>query len=290
MIIGVRGPVRGKTILLQPLDYPPIEGGLIQSVLLVDQLVRPNAIRYSAPSLPGHLIHLVLKGEAEQEVNGQRQRLVPGTVVWYHENETVQGQILKKPWVYYTVNFIAVHLPPPPFEQRVSRANARAVACFQSLLNAWRDVDLPPMIRHMRVLALLLELLMEVVPAATLSHRTGGHTNLWWDIETKIREDLSRPMDLRFLQSQTRHSRLSITRACHAAVGMSPMKRVKEIRLSYARGLVLYSRMSMTEIALHVGYSRVQELSRDYREKFGVTPTRDREAGPDYRILRTPTR
>ena len=99
-------------------------------------------------------------------------------------------------------------------------------------------------------------------------------------------EDLSQPIDLRFLQSLSRRSRHSIIRACHLAVGTAPMKRVKEIRLSYARGLVLYSRLPMTEIALGVGYSRTQELSRDYRKRYGVTPTEDRQAGPDYRTQR----
>lgn len=61
------------------------------------------------------------------------------------------------------------------------------------------------------------------------------------------------------------------------------MRRVKRLRLSYARGLVLYSPLSLTDIALRVGYGRVQELSRDYRQHFGITPREDRQRGPDYR-------
>ena len=63
----------------------------------------------------------------------------PGTAVWYHENEAVEGRILKAPWVYYTVNFHAARLPPPPFEQRVWRPGAAVGDRFQSLLDAWRD-------------------------------------------------------------------------------------------------------------------------------------------------------
>ena len=63
------------------------------------------------------------------------------------------------------------------------------------------------------------------------------------------------------------------------------MKRVKEIRLSYARGLVLYSRLPMTEIALRVGYSRCKSC-RATTANYGVTPTEDRQAGPDYRAQR----
>jgi AraC-like DNA-binding protein len=267
-------------------EYPPIEGGLIQGVLLVDRLVRPAVCAHRAPSLPGHLIHLVLEGEAEQEVSGQRQRLAPGAVVWYHENEGVNGRILKAPWIYYTVNFTAFRLPPPPFDRRVLQASARARRCFGELWDVWRNTDVPPLIRHVRTLARLMDLLAEVMPPASLAHHADLATHLWWDIEAKIREDLSQLIDFRFLQSLTRSSRHAIMRACHLAVGKSPMKRVKEIRLSYARGLVLYSPLPMTEIALRVGYSRVQELSRDYRRTFGLTPSEDRESGPDYRKQR----
>jgi AraC-like DNA-binding protein len=265
--------------------YPPIEGGLIQSVLLVDQLVRPTACAFSAPSLPGHLIHYVVEGEVEQELNGQRQRLAPGSVVWYHENEAVRGHIRKSPWVYFTANFTARRLPPPPFDQRVSQGSAEVGRRFQSLLDAWRAVNVPPLMRHMRVFTLLMELLTDVMPSTTLKHRMDMGTHLWWEIEAKVREDLSGVIDLRRLQSLARCGRQSIIRACHLAVGMPPMKRVKQMRLSYARGLVLHSRLPMTEIALRVGYGRVQELSRDYHKKYGVAPTDDRQAGPDYWML-----
>ena len=264
----------------------PIEGALIQSVVLVDRLTRPATGSFRAPSLPGHLIHYVVAGEVEQEVSGQQQHLTPGTAVWYHENELVRGRILKAPWSYYTVNFQAVRLPPPPFEQRAWKAGPGMEGRFRSLLNAWQDVDVPPITRHIRVFELLLNLLLETMPTVSPAHHMDIGTHLWWDIETKLREDFSQPIDLRFLQSLAHRSRHAIIRACHRAVGVSPMKRVKEIRLSYARGLVLYSQLPMTEIALRVGYGRVQELSRDYHRTFGLTPTDDRQAGPDYRIQR----
>lgn len=266
-------------------EFPPIEGGLIQSVLLVDKLVRSVASNYRAPSLPGHLIHCVVAGEADQDVSGRRQKLVPGTIVWYHENEMVTGNIIKSPWVYFTVNFVAIRLPPPPFDQRVWQVDAAVSDRFEELLSTWRDLSVPPIRRHMRVLSQLLALLAEMAPATASSHRADTETHLWWDIEGKLREDLSRPIDLRLMQSLSGRSRQAIIRTCHSAVGMPPIKRVKEIRLSYARGMVLYSRQNMTEIALAVGYSRVQELSRDYHKRYGVTPTEDRAAGSDYRNL-----
>jgi AraC-like DNA-binding protein len=266
-------------------EYPPIEGSLIQGVQLVDRLTRPTTCAFGAPSLPGHLIHYVVEGEVEQDASGQQQRLCPGTIVWYYENEAVHGRIVKAPWIWYTVNFTAMRLAPPPFDQRTWRGSAQVGKRFQLLLDAWRDMDASPVIRHMRVIALLTELLMEMMQTTHAMHRVDPSTHLWWDIEAMAREDLSRPFSLRLLQSLSHRSAKAIVHACHAAVGIPPMKQIKEIRLSYARGLVLHSRLPMTEIALRVGYSRVQELSRDYRKRYGVTPTKDRQEGPDYRII-----
>ena len=66
------------------------------------------------------------------------------------------------------------------------------------------------------------------------------------------------------------------------------MKRIKELRLSYARGLVQHSELSISEIAYRTGYSRVQELSRDYHERFKVTPREERAHGPSYREIEHP--
>lgn len=103
---------------------PPLEGALVQSVTLVDRLSRTVPGTFRVGSLPGHLLHLVVAGEVTQEVNGHTQRLTPGTAVWYYEDEVVTGHILRVPWTFYTVNFQALRLLPPPGSQRVARRSA----------------------------------------------------------------------------------------------------------------------------------------------------------------------
>ena len=191
----------GTRMMKPQVQYPPIEGSLIQRVALVDRLVRPTPGSFCAPSLPGHLIHWVAQGEVEQEVNGQQQRLLPGTAVWYHENESVRGRILKTPWIYYTVNFTAVRLPPPPFDQRVWVAGAAMEHRFQALLDAWQDTQSPPIARHLRVCSRLLELLLDTMPAVDPTHGMDVSTHLWWELEARLREDLGREIDLKLLQS-----------------------------------------------------------------------------------------
>ncbi len=264
-----------------------IDGSVVRSIVLVDQVTRPTANLFQSTSPPGHLLHLVLAGRVEQEVSGQIQQLKPGLGVWYFENEPVRGTIRQAPWTFLTVNFLAPRLPPPDYDHRVWTASPKASELFAQLLAAWRS-SVPPVVRHLQTFARLLDLLAEILPVQSHEHRSDLSTQPWWEIEAKLREDLSQPIDLARLQKISNRSQRSIVRACELATGTSPMKRVKELRMSYARGLVLYSQMSMTEIAMRVGYGRVQELSRDYHRRFAKTPREDRRDGPDYQRLQAP--
>jgi transcriptional regulator GlxA family with amidase domain len=66
--------------------------------------------------------------------------------------------------------------------------------------------------------------------------------------------------------------------ACRYAVGLPPLKRIKQIRFSLARGLLQRSALSVKEIAAETGYPRVHEFLRDYRKHFGHPPTAGRHA------------
>lgn len=265
-----------------------IEGPVVQSILLVDRLTRDDPGSFVSTSLPGHLIHIVTEGKVKQWAAGHLQEFGPGNLVWYYENEPVQGQILQAPWTFYTINFLAPTLAPPHFSHRVTTIDPSALKQVEELLILWRDHRAPSTMRHLRCFALLMELILQALPVESQNLRGDASTIVWWEIEAKLRKDLSQPIDLRYIEKLSGRSRRTINRACYLAVSMSPMRRIKELRLSYARGLVLHSTLSMTEIAYRVGYSRVQELSRDYHHKFNRSPSDDRACGPIYQIQQRP--
>jgi AraC-like DNA-binding protein len=265
-----------------------IEGSILKSILLVDRLTREDRGAFVSTSLPGHLLHVVISGRVKQWTAGHLQEIGPGNLVWYHENEPVQGQIREAPWTFYTINFLAPTLAPPPFSNRITSVETSALNTVEQLLALWRDHKAPSTMRHLRCFSLLTELILQALPMESRVVCGDASTLVWWEIETELRKDLSQPIDLRYIEKLSGRSRRTINRACYLAVAMSPMRRVKEIRLSYARGLVLHSNLSMTEVAYRVGYGRVQELSRDYHDKFHRSPTEDRRAGPNYTVQQTP--
>ncbi len=270
-----------------PQSHPAMHGAILQDVMLVDRLTRTEAGPYRAVSLPSHLIHVVVSGQVEQRTSGVTERYGAGDSVWYYENEPIIGRVLEVPWTFYTVNFHAPTLPPP-LGSRVKPIGPETIRRMEALLELWRDRRTPAILRHMRLHARLLEILCDLVPERMQAHRIDAGTELWWRIEAALRADLSQPIDLATLRQLTHRSQRSIFQACRLATGLPPMKRVKQLRLSYARGLAQLSDLSFSEIAYQVGYGRVQELSRDYRKHFGVTPSQDRRAGPTYRRRERP--
>ena len=265
---------------LPAVGPPALQGVRVAGVLEFSE----QGYEFRASSLPGHLIHLMISGRVRQEQNGRWYETQPGYAVWYHEDEHVCGQVLEAPWVFYTVSFVAPSLSPPSYESRVRALGAdgmiggRVQRQFESLVSAWRDLGVAPAVRELRVQAKLLELLSMIWSADGQLFSTDPAAQLWWDLETRLRQDLRRPINFSLMQDLCGKSRASIARSCMAAVGMSPMRRVRQVRLSFARGLVRHSDLRLKEIADRVGYGRLHEFSRDYRKHFGCPAREDRSA------------
>jgi transcriptional regulator GlxA family with amidase domain len=88
--------------------------------------------------------------------------------------------------------------------------------------------------------------------------------------------DLGRPRSLAELARASGCSPAAIARSCLVATGMPPMRRLKQVRLEIARGVVKRSGIALGTIARQVGYAPVHEFSRDYRKLFGSAPSHDR--------------
>lgn len=250
---------------------------VIESLCLVERYRRQTSGKpFVASTLPGHLIHLVISGRAEQTSNGRRQELSPGTLVWYHEDEWVEGRAISTPWVFYSVSFTAPALVPPDFELRLRRGCQRLKSHFHRLWETWRSPDSPR--RTYLCQSHLLALLSAVEASSPAPDPSGASLRPWWEFEAWLRRNISSPISMADVCRHFHCSPKTVERACHAALGQPPMKRLKHIRLSLARGLVQFSELNMTEIARRVGYARVHEFSRDYHKAFSQAPTAERKA------------
>ncbi len=219
-------------------------------------------------------------------------KLHPGHLVWYHQEEPVEGIILKAPWRFVTVGFLAPDLPPPPDERRVIPVPAPVKRSLRSLLLAWREGPEDCAMRALLCIGLLNQALRDVLaltyPAPTAGPALATLPSRWWKAEKWARQNLEQPPALAELARRAGLSERGTSRACHAATGMSPGRRLKAIRLAHARNLLQLTDLRITEVAQMAGYGRVQEFSRDMRKHHGINPTTLRARGPDYHELEAP--
>jgi transcriptional regulator GlxA family with amidase domain len=68
-----------------------------------------------------------------------------------------------------------------------------------------------------------------------------------------------------------------VERVFKKSTGKSPLHYYRAMRMKAARQLVLYSKSTMSEIALAVGYASATPMIQNYEDVFGVHPIKDRE-------------
>lgn len=253
----------------------PIEG-----ISGVWRFVREPAGYRRARSLPGHLLHLVIAGKYRLRTNAREYPVKTGDVIYYHETEEVEwlgntGQV-----VFYSVSFLAPELPPLPAEKRVFASVSEIRAAFEDL----HAVSLMPrsVARALKAHCLLLEIVLQIEDWKDLAgFEQAPGAEGWWEIEGLLRERrLFRP-SLDELAELTHRSRATVVRACRAATGTSPMKRIREIRMAEARGLLRFSHLNVSQVAGYLGYPRVHEFSRDFSRHFGSPPSAHRRRASD---------
>ena len=88
-------------------------------------------------------------------------------------------------------------------------------------------------------------------------------------ISTHIREKLSVPIVARMVDVSPSY----LTALFHKNLQISPGEYIRRIKLQESKQMIRENSMNFTEIAAALQYSTVHHFSRQFKEKFGITPT-----------------
>ena len=88
-------------------------------------------------------------------------------------------------------------------------------------------------------------------------------------ISTHIREKLSVPLVAR----QVDVSPSYLTALFHKNLQISPGEYIRRIKLQESKQMIREGKLNFTAIAEELNYSTVHHFSRQFKEKFGITPT-----------------
>ncbi len=88
-------------------------------------------------------------------------------------------------------------------------------------------------------------------------------------ISANIRQKLSVPMVARQVDVSSSY----LTALFHKNLQISPGEYIRRIKLQESKQMIRENNMNFTEIAAALQYSTVHHFSRQFKEKFGITPT-----------------
>ncbi len=99
-------------------------------------------------------------------------------------------------------------------------------------------------------------------------------------VHTYIEDNLDRTIRLDDLAAAVGMSKYHFVRAFRRLAGQTPMRYVRQQRLRAAHELIVGSRMSLSQVAAHTGFSSAFHLSARFKELTGESPSATRARMP----------
>ena len=92
-----------------------------------------------------------------------------------------------------------------------------------------------------------------------------------------LEQHYDQALDVPAIAAATNMSVSSLHHTFKAATALTPMQYLKRIRLHRARLLLMDETHNASDAAYQVGYNSVAQFSRDFKQQFGLTPSRHRK-------------
>ena len=119
------------------------------------------------------------------------------------------------------------------------------------------------------ILLLMRQVAREPMPDSRLTgeHRIIHRTQVF--VSTHVWEDLSVPFVAHYVDMSPSY----LTALFHKHLGISPAEYIRRVKLQESKQLIREKKLNFTEIAAELQYSTVHHFSRQFKEKFGLTPS-----------------
>ena len=219
------------------------------------------------------------KGALHSVADGRDILLEQGDLVLYSPNQWhMQYADVDMSPSYITITFDLVGEYPRDLINRKFSIPQSAVSLLQRMLRELDRMDAfsSDMVICMLQL-LLLELLREQVAPAGTRLRTTNAVNSENEIIRRaqqfitehVREKLTVPLVARHVDVSPSY----LTALFRKNLQISPGEYVRRIKLQESKQMIREDNLNFTEIAAALQYSTVHHFSRQFKDKFGITPT-----------------
>ena len=234
---------------------------------------------FSGEAHPMAELTYVDQGSMHSVADGQDLLLKQGDIVIYGPNQWhMQYADIGVAPRYVTISFDVSGMDLSPLMNRIFTAPQAVVSLLQSMLREQEVMD--PFSNDIilsQLNRLLLLLLRETAAPRGGKLQTSNAIHSENEIirqaqqyiSSHIREKLSVPLVAR----QVDVSPSYLTALFHQNLQISPGEYIRRIKLQESKQMIRENNLNFTEIAAELQYSTVHHFSRQFKEKFGITPT-----------------
>ena len=178
---------------------------------------------------------------------------------------------------FVTISFELAGQDLQKLKNRKFKAPQQAVTLLQQMLREQEAPDDHSGDMTIAMLNQLLVILLRQVDAPTPKLKTSNAVHSENEIirraqqyiSAHIRQKLTVPM----VAAQVEVSPSYLTALFHKNLQISPGEYIRRIKLQESKQMIRENSMTFTEIAAVLQYSTVHHFSRQFKEKFGITPT-----------------
>jgi AraC-like DNA-binding protein len=227
-----------------------------------------HQIRAMSPR--GHTVHFVETGGYELSSAGSVYEIEAGDIIYYEGLGAHTWRGDERKVSFYSINFLPIDLKVPSLEYRVL-SNSEVCAPWFAEVHERFSRSPSPENRAAAIVSLhrILAFVFSRIPAGASAVERG----LWPELEDIVRERRLFKLKVEELAALSGYCVSTIFRACERSTGLSPHRRLREMRMEEAKGLLLHSSLSIGEISAELGYPRIHEFSREFAGRLGATPT-----------------
>ncbi|MGN0978501.1 MAG: helix-turn-helix domain-containing protein [Faecousia sp.] len=285
-------PFMGEaSVLLFAQEAPEQVGVRTSDSLRVDHQLRLDGIYtffyqekeqgflFPGESHPMAELTYVDQGALHSVVEGQDLLMKQGDLVIYGPDQWhMQYADIGVAPRFVTISFDVSGVELYPLLNRKFTAPQNAVTVLQNMLREQERMDAYSNDIILSQLSLLLLLLLREAAAPSggkLQTANAIHSEneiirqAQQYISAHIREKLSVPLVAR----QVDVSPSYLTALFHKNLQISPGEYIRRIKLQESKQMIRENNLNFTEIAAELQYSTVHHFSRQFKEKFGITPT-----------------
>ncbi|MBQ4320808.1 MAG: helix-turn-helix transcriptional regulator [Oscillospiraceae bacterium] len=145
---------------------------------------------------------------------------------------------------------------------------------FRRICEIWNG-DTPT--GHLRCRGMLYALLEELVTLAGNGSEDDWAMRLVSETAAFLKASAAEPeLTVAAAAERVHLSQSQLRRLFRKVLGRSPLEYLQDVRLSMAKNLLLYSSLSVGEIAVRCGYDSYSYFSRAFRKQTGLCPTQFR--------------